>query len=55
MKNILDNELVEVVIRKKITYKEYLKIIESTKRRGWSIQAYKIGFYSDGLNESVKV
>lgn len=49
-----DTEIVEVVIKKNIPYKEYLKIINSTKERGWHIQAYQIGTFQNGLNEGVE-
>ena len=48
-----DTEVVEVVITKNIPYKEYLKIIESTKQRGWKIQAYKVGAFQNGLSEGI--
>lgn len=46
-----DNEIVEVVIKKKIAYKEYLKIIDQTRQRGWSIKAYQLGMLSNGDTE----
>ncbi len=48
-----DSELVEVVIKKKITYKEYLKIIDQTRQRGWKIQAYQIGRLSEGFETEI--
>ena len=46
-----DNEIVEVVIKKKIAYKEYLKIIDQTRQRGWKIQAYQLGRLSEGFDK----
>ena len=42
---------IEVVLRKEMTYGEYLNIITSTRNKGWNIQAYQTGYYSDGLKE----
>jgi len=49
-----ESEIVEVVIKKKIPYKEYLKIIDNTKQRGWKIQAYQVGRFSDGFQKPIE-
>lgn len=44
-----ENELIEVVMKKTMTYKKYKEIYQLTKKKGWSIQAYQIGFHCDNL------
>ncbi len=49
-----DNTEIEVVMKKKMTYREYKQMIENARTKGWTIQAYQIGFYSDGLQQKIK-
>ncbi len=48
-----DNEIIEVVMRKKMTVAEYEKILKNGRTKGWSVQAYQEGVYSDGLGKKV--
>lgn len=48
-----DNTIVEVVMRKKMTISEYEAIKNNSKSKGWNIQAYQEGFYSEGTAEKV--
>lgn len=48
-----DNIIVEVVMKKKMTLVEYEKMMPISKSKGWSIQAYQEGVYSDGLGKKI--
>lgn len=48
------NTIVEVVMKKKMTISEYESIKNNGKSKGWNIQAYQEGLYSDGLGKKVK-
>lgn len=39
-----DNTIIEVVMRKEVTYKHYKKMIPDARRKGWHIQAFQKGF-----------
>lgn len=45
---------VEVVLKKEMTIEEYRKIIRSSKKKGWSIQAFETGFSTLPLGSEVK-
>ncbi|MDM1497116.1 hypothetical protein HX063_17245 [Myroides odoratimimus] len=45
--------IVEVVMRKSMTMSEYERIKNNSKSKGWNIQAYQEGVYSDGLGKKV--
>lgn len=47
------NKPVEVVMKKTVSYEEYLKMIDSAKKKGWKIQAYEIDFYNDELKKPI--
>ncbi|STZ28337.1 Uncharacterised protein [Myroides odoratus] len=49
-----DNTVVEVVMRKTMTLAEYEKMMPISKSKGWSVQAYQEGAYSDGLGKKVE-
>lgn len=49
-----DNTIVEVVMRKKMTLAEYEKMKAISKSKGWNVQAYQEGVYSDGLGKKVE-
>lgn len=49
-----DKEEVEVILRKKMTYSDYKRIIQQSKDKGWDIKAYQIGFYSPGQQKEIK-
>ncbi|MCP1996676.1 hypothetical protein [Flavobacterium sp. HSC-61S13] len=46
--------VVEVVMKKKMTVSEYLKIKSNTKSRDWKIQAYQEGAFSDGMGKEIE-
>ena len=48
------NTIVEVVMKKKMTIADYEKIKRNGKSKGWNIQAYQLGVYSDGLSKKVE-
>ncbi|MVX36235.1 hypothetical protein [Myroides sp. LoEW2-1] len=48
-----DDTIIEIVMKNKITIAEYEKIKNNTKSKGWSIQAYQLGVYSDGLGKKL--
>ncbi|MDR2223534.1 MAG: hypothetical protein LBE34_12520 [Flavobacteriaceae bacterium] len=48
-----DNTVVEVVMKKQMTIAEYEKIKSNGKSKGWNIQAYQVGVYSDGLGKKI--
>lgn len=54
MADLNDNEKVEVVLKKQMTYADYKRIFNESKKKGWTVQAYQIGVYSDGQNKQVK-
>ena len=39
-----EDELLDVVMRKQMTYAEYKKVLSSAKEKGWTVQAYQKGF-----------
>lgn len=47
------NTEVEIVIRKKATYGEYMQHLDAFRRKGWSAQAYQVGYYSEGTGENL--
>ncbi|MDM1507503.1 hypothetical protein HX089_16585 [Myroides odoratimimus] len=49
-----DDTIVEVVMRKSMTMSEYERIKNNSKSKGWNIQAYQEGVYSDGLGKSIE-
>lgn len=49
-----DSEIVEVVIKKNMTFKDYLKMIPSIKKKGYMIQAYKIGVFQNKLSKEIE-
>lgn len=48
-----DSEIVEVVMKKKMTYAAYKKLIPQVKK-GWSIQAYQEYFFNEGTKKSIE-
>jgi hypothetical protein len=40
--NLHDSVIVEVVLRKKMTVKEYKEIFEQSKAKGWLIQGFQV-------------
>lgn len=46
-------EVIEVIMRKEMTYGAYLSMIEQAKKKGYSIQGYKIGAFQNGLSKEV--
>lgn len=49
-----DDEVVEVVLRKEMPLGNYRKIISQSKKKGWKVQAYQTGVYSDGLKTKIE-
>lgn len=45
---------VEVVMKKKMTVEQYRALIEAARKKGWSIQAYEVGYYNDGLKKKME-
>lgn len=43
------NEEIEVVMKKNMTYQEYLDMFQQAKKKGWEVQGYQIGFFSEGI------
>lgn len=41
-----DHEVIEVVLKKKMTVAQYLKVYAQSKEKGWEIKAYQINFYT---------
>ncbi|WP_440881428.1 hypothetical protein [Tenacibaculum sp. C7A-26P2] len=48
-----DQTIIEVVMRKETTYAEYKKMMKQAKSKGWKIQAYQVGFYSNGFKKEI--
>jgi len=48
-----DHTEIEVVMRKKMTFGEYMKMLQSAKSKGWEVQSYQVGFYSNGLKNKL--
>lgn len=48
-----DDTIIEIVMKKKITIAEYERIKSNSKSKGWDIQGYQIGGYSDGLGKKL--
>ncbi len=49
-----ESEIVEVVIKKNMSFKDYLEMIPSIKRKGYMIQAYKIGVFQKKLSKEIE-
>ncbi len=49
-----DSEVVEVVIRKEMTMGEYRKMLPGSRKKGWNIQAYQLGRYSEGIKTKIE-
>lgn len=47
------NEVIEVVMRKKMTVSAYESIITQYKRVGWKIQGFQIGVFSVGSQKEI--
>ncbi len=43
--------LIEVVVKKQMTFSKYLELREQFLKKGYSCQAYQIGFYEHGGKE----
>lgn len=54
-KLLSDETVIEVVMRKNMTISEYERIRSNGKSKGWNIQAYQLGVYSDGLGKKVEL
>lgn len=48
------SQKIEVIMRKEMTEIEYKEMIPSARKKGWHIQGYQLGFYSEGLKKKVK-
>lgn len=44
-----ENRIVEVVFKKNMTFSEYMKMKPGIESKGYTVQAYEIGFYADGI------
>lgn len=51
---INDTEVVEVVLKKNMSVSDYRRIYNDSKKKGWHIQAYKLGYYQDN-REPLKI
>ncbi|MGB3452918.1 MAG: hypothetical protein WBA59_03710 [Moheibacter sp.] len=49
------NKVILVIMKKKMTYSEYQKIMKNAKSKGWNIQGYELGFYNDNLKQHLKI
>lgn len=54
MADFNENEKVEVVLKKEMTYGDYKRIYKQSKDKGWSIQAYQIGVHSPGFKKEAE-
>ena len=52
-KQYIDDQTVEVVMKKQMKHSEYLKMVRTAEQKGWYVRAYQIGFYSDGTKKRV--
>ena len=54
MKTITDeNMMVQVIYKKKMTFAEYKKTKAQSEKRGFKVQAYEVGFFSDGTKPKI--
>lgn len=49
-----DDTVIEVVMRKKLTVAQYRQITQWATKKGWSIQGYQEGVYSEPLSKKIK-
>ena len=54
LNSLHESEIVEVVIKKNMTFKDYLDMIPSIKKKGYNIQAYKIGVFQNKLSKEIE-
>jgi hypothetical protein len=57
MKNneLTNTQIVEVVLRKKMTIENYKNIISKSRKQGWFVQAYEIGRFSEGTQTKIEI
>lgn len=51
---ISDDQSVEVVMRKEMPMSEYKRIYQQSIKKGWKIQAYQLGRFSEPMNKKVE-
>ena len=52
-KQYMDDQTVEVVMKKQMKHSEYLKMVRVAEQKGWFVRAYQIGFYSEGTKKKI--
>ena len=48
-----DSEIVEVVLRKEMSVSEYRRIYGQSIKKGWKVQAYQLGRFSEGMSNKI--
>ena len=51
---LMESEMVEVVLTKEMPYGHYKQMIAQSKKKGWKVQAYQLGRYSEGLKTKIE-
>ena len=51
--NFPKDKEVEVIMKKKMQYKDYLMVLESGKRKGWQVDCYQIGFRAETMAKKI--
>jgi hypothetical protein len=50
-----EDMIVEVIIKKKMTIEECKKLKKNIEKKGFKVQAYEVGFFSEGTKKKVKL
>lgn len=53
-KQIIDDQIIEVVMKKQMKHSEYLKMVKVAEQKGWFVRAYQIGFHSEGTKKRIE-
>ena len=49
-----DSEVVEVVMRREMSFGRYKKLLKSKKLKDWQVRAYELGRFSNRLRTEIK-
>ena len=52
-KQYMDDQMIEVVMKKQMKHSEYLKMVRVAEQKGWFVRSYQIGFYSEGTKKKI--
>jgi len=53
-KQYIEDQTVEVVMKKQMKHSEYLKMVRVAEQKGWFVRAYQIGFHSEGVKKRIE-